>query len=87
MRPLEYVRAGRTKKEKAFGFPKAFSFPIHRDLTQDKADSSMVLSRKDVYRDKAQFIYEVADLSGFSSDKSFYRNFKNITDKSPKEIR
>lgn len=32
-------------------------------------------------------IYEIADLSGFSSDKSFYRNFKNITGKSPKEIR
>ena len=31
-------------------------------------------------------IYEIADLSGFSSDKSFYRNFKNITGKSPKEI-
>ena len=26
-----------------------------------QADSSMVLSRKDVYRDKAQFIYEIAD--------------------------
>ena len=50
-----------SKKDLAFGFPKAFSFPIHRDLTQDKADSSMVLSRKDVYRDKAQFIYEIAD--------------------------
>ena len=32
-------------------------------------------------------IYKIADLSGFSSDKSFYRNFKNITGKSPKEIR
>ena len=32
-------------------------------------------------------IYEIADLSGFSSDKSFYRNCKNITGKSPKEIR
>ena len=32
-------------------------------------------------------MYEIADLSGFSSDKSFYRNFKNITGKSPKEIR
>ena len=32
-------------------------------------------------------LYEIADLSGFSSDKSFYRNFKNITGKSPKEIR
>ena len=32
-------------------------------------------------------IYEIADLSGFSSDKSIYRNFKNITGKSPKEIR
>lgn len=32
-------------------------------------------------------IYEIADLSGFSSDKSFYRNFKNITGKSPKEMR
>ena len=32
-------------------------------------------------------IYEIADLSGFSSDKSFYRNFKNITGKAPKEIR
>ena len=32
-------------------------------------------------------IYEIADLSGFSSDKSFYRNFKIITGKSPKEIR
>lgn len=31
-------------------------------------------------------IYEIADLSGFSSDKSFYRNFKNITGKSPKEL-
>ena len=31
-------------------------------------------------------IYEIADLSGFTSDKSFYRNFKNITGKSPKEI-
>ena len=31
-------------------------------------------------------IYEIADRSGFSSDKSFYRNFKNITGKSPKEI-
>ena len=32
-------------------------------------------------------IYEIADLSGFASDKSFYRNFKSITGKSPKEIR
>ena len=31
-------------------------------------------------------ICEIADLSGFSSDKSFYRNFKIITGKSPKEI-
>ena len=31
-------------------------------------------------------IYEIADLSGFSSDNSFYRNFKNITGKSPKEL-
>ena len=31
-------------------------------------------------------IYEIAALSGFSSDKSFYRNFKNITGKSPKEL-
>ena len=31
-------------------------------------------------------IYEIADLSGFSSDKSFYRNFNNITGKSPKEL-
>lgn len=31
-------------------------------------------------------IYEIAELSGFSSDKSFFRNFKNITGKSPKEI-
>lgn len=31
-------------------------------------------------------MYEIADLSGFSSDKSFYRNFKNITGKSPREI-
>ena len=31
--------------------------------------------------------YEIADLSGFASDKSFYRNFKSITGKSPKEIR
>ena len=31
--------------------------------------------------------YEIADLSGFASDKSFYRNFRSITGKSPKEIR
>lgn len=32
-------------------------------------------------------MYEVANNSGFSSDKSFYRNFKKITGKSPKEIK
>lgn len=31
-------------------------------------------------------IADVADRSGFSSDKSFYRNFKNITGKSPKQM-
>lgn len=31
-------------------------------------------------------IHEIANLSGFSSDKSFYRNFKNITGESPREI-
>lgn len=31
-------------------------------------------------------MYEIAALSGFSSDKSFYRNFRNITGKSPKEM-
>lgn len=29
---------------------------------------------------------EIADRSGFSSDKSFYRNFKHFTGKSPKKI-
>lgn len=31
-------------------------------------------------------MYEIAERSGFSSDKSFYRNFRNITGKSPKHI-
>lgn len=31
-------------------------------------------------------MYEIADRSGFSSDKSFYRNFKHFTGKSPKKI-
>ena len=31
-------------------------------------------------------MYEIADRSGFSSDKSFYRNFKRFTGKSPKKI-
>lgn len=30
-------------------------------------------------------MYEIADLSGFASDKSFYRNFKRVTGKSPKK--